>query len=319
MKTNNVLLSISLLAVLAIFSTSVLAGEDNSKAGTRVFNFLKIPVGARAVAMGGAFTGVADDESSLYYNPAGVATLEGRRFMAGYLNNIFDMQSGFLAYMHPFGSDKKVSVYISYLNYGDFVRTDADGTEEGTFSGSDILFAGGYAMNLNDAVSIGGTVKFIYEKIDTYSSTGFAVDLGARFSRDRGRTTFGFMIQNLGKQSSSFVEGGETEPLPLYLRGGASTYLKGLPLLMAADIIIPTDNDILFSFGGEFLDLKPLYLRLGWTNFGSNFKTGASNDYLAGFSGGFGVEYRQVQISYTISPQAELGTSHRITFTGGIN
>jgi len=230
-KASNILLSISLLAVLMIFSGSVLAGEDNSKVGTRVFNFLKIPVGARAVAMGGAFTGVADDESSLYYNPAGVATLEGRRFIAGYHNNIFDMQSGFLGYIHPLGSDRKVSLYVNYLNYGDFVRTNRNGEELGTFSGSDVLFAGGYAMNLNEAFSIGGTVKFVYEKIDSYSSSGFAVDLGARYSRVNGRTTFGFMIQNLGKQSSSFVEDGETDPLPLYFRGGASTYLKGLPML----------------------------------------------------------------------------------------
>jgi hypothetical protein len=318
MKSRNSLsIMLGLLAVVLFVSVSAVADENNSNAGTRVFNFLKIPVGARPMAMAGTFTGIADDETSLYYNPAGIALLEGKRFLAGYHNNIFDMQSGVLGYMHPLGEGRKVAVYINYLNYGEFIRTNSDGFEEGTFSGSDILFAGSYAMAINDQFSVGGTVKFIYEKVDTYSSTGFAVDLGGKLSVNEGRTNFGLMIQNLGAQLSTFVDGGDKDPLPLYFRAGASTYPRGLPLLVALDLIVPTDNSLYFALGGELLNLRPLYLRAGWTNFGSNFKTGASGDDLAGFSVGFGIEHRNMQISYTISPQAELGTSHRVTFTGG--
>src|SRR5712691_2985046 len=37
--------------------------------------FLKIPVGARAVGMGGAFVSVADDATSPFWNPAGMVYL----------------------------------------------------------------------------------------------------------------------------------------------------------------------------------------------------------------------------------------------------
>src|ERR1051325_2517743 len=37
--------------------------------------FLKIPVGARAVGMGGAFAAVADDATSPFWNPAGMVYL----------------------------------------------------------------------------------------------------------------------------------------------------------------------------------------------------------------------------------------------------
>lgn len=319
MKSYKIIVIQCLSFILLVSSSSVLADEDNSKVGTRVFSFLKIPIGARPMAMGGAFTGVADDEASLYYNPAGVASLDGKRFIAGYHNYIFDMQSGFLGYIHPISNDKKVSIYINYLNYGDFIRTSSDGTEDGTFSGSDMLFGAGYAINVNSELSLGGVVKFIYEKIDNYSSTGFAVDLGAKYTRGDSQTSFGLMVQNLGKQLGAFSADGEKYPLPVCFRGGFSSSLKGLPILFAADVILPTDNDIYFSIGGEFLNLKPLYLRLGWTNFGSNYKTGSSKDDLAGFSAGFGIEYHRMQISYTVSPEAELGTSHRITFTGALN
>jgi hypothetical protein len=307
-----------LCIIIFLLSNSVFANENNSKVGTRAFDFLKIQIGARPMAMGGAFTGVADDETSLYYNPAGIVSLEGKRFIAGYHNNIFDMQSGLIGYIHPLSEEKKVALYINYLNYGEFIRTDDRGIKDGTFGGSDILFAAGYAMTISPDLQVGGTIKFIYEKIDAFSATGAALDLGGKYSFDYGRTTVGLMIQNLGGQLGSFVENGEKNPLPLCLKIGTSRRLRGLPVLAAADVIFPTDNDPYFAIGTEWMNMKPLYLRVGWSSFGSNYKTGAGNDDLAGFSFGFGVEYRNMQISYTISPEADLGTSHRITFTGGI-
>ncbi len=295
----------------------IFANENNSNVGTRSFNFLKIQIGARPMAMAGAFTGVADDETSLYYNPAGIASLEGKRFIAGYHNNIFDMQSGFLGYIHPIGDEKKIALYVSYLNYGEFIRTTDKGERDGTFGGSDMLFAASYAMTATSNLRIGGTVKFIYEKLDSYSATGFAVDLGGKYSFDYGRTNVGLMIQNLGSQLGSFVDSGETNPLPLCIKLGGSQRLKGLPVLIAADVVFPSDNDPYFALGTEWLNMRPLFLRLGWSSFGANYKTGAGNDDFAGFSFGFGLEYKKAQISYTISPEADLGTSHRITITGG--
>jgi hypothetical protein len=309
--------SFILTGILLIIAAVASAGVNNSGVGTSSFNFLKIEVAARPTAMGGAFTGVADDEGSLFYNPAGTSGLAGRRFILGYHNTIFDMQSGFLGYMHPLDSSKEVFGFVNYLNYGDFIKTDDEGVELGTFSGSDILFALGYATAINEYLRVGGTAKLIYEKISDFSATGVAVDLSAKWTVKNGRTSFGLMIQNLGKQLSSFIEDGEKDALPLNFRGGFSSRLRGLPLLVAGDVILPTDNDIYFSLGAEYLNLKPLYLRIGWTSFGSNYKTGTSKDDLSGFSGGFGIEYKRMQISYAISPQAELGTTHRITLTGG--
>ena len=42
-------------------------------------------LGARATAMGGAFTAVADDFSAAYYNPAGLAQIEGYSISIEYL------------------------------------------------------------------------------------------------------------------------------------------------------------------------------------------------------------------------------------------
>jgi hypothetical protein len=306
-----------LVFTLTIASDLAFAGLDNSRVGTRVFNFLKIETAARPIAMGGAFTGVADDASALFYNPAGVASLGGRNIIAGYHDNIFDMQSGFLGYIHPVGIDRKFSIYVSYLNYGDFIGTDDYGTETGTFSGSDMLFAAGYSMAAKKNLHFGAVGKFIYEKIDKYSSTGLAVDLAAKIFLNNKLTSLGLTVQNLGGQLSGYQDNSEKEPLPMTFRAGISSRLRGLPMLVAADFVAPTDNDIYFCLGAEFLDLKPLFLRAGWSSFGSNYKTDSDKDDFAGFTAGFGLTQGRLHIAYAISPQAELGTGHRVTLTGG--
>jgi len=48
------------------------------RAGTSSATFLRIGVGARAVAMGETFVAVANDPSAIYWNPAGLASLQRR-------------------------------------------------------------------------------------------------------------------------------------------------------------------------------------------------------------------------------------------------
>ena len=318
MKYRNILLWLAVLG-LGIGLRNVRADENNSRVGTSVFNFLKIDMGARPQALAGAYTAAADDESAMYYNPAGVIKLEGRHFIAGYHNYVFDMQSGFLGYMHPLKNGQYLFSYINYLNYGEFIRADDAGVSDGTFSGGDMLFAVGYSRRINDNISVGIAGKLIYEKIDAFSASAVAFDLGVRHESTRGRTVFGAAIQNLGFQLQSFIDGGVKDPLPLRFRVGASHRPKGLPVMIAVDGILPRDNDPYAAIGVEYLEIKPLFLRVGWSSFGSNYKTDSSKDDLAGFSVGFGVDYKKLNFSYALSPQSELGTSHRLTISGGFD
>jgi hypothetical protein len=65
-KNNNFCLKI----IITLFLTSQVLGGDYTA------DFLNIGVGARAVGMGSAFCSVANDISSFYWNPAGLAFLE---------------------------------------------------------------------------------------------------------------------------------------------------------------------------------------------------------------------------------------------------
>lgn len=315
-------ITVTSVIILLLGFAGLNAAGINSNAGTSAYPFLKVDVGARPVGMGGAFTGLANDEAALYYNPAGVALLEGNRYMFEYHNYFVDMQSGFLAMTHQLSETKTFGAYINYLNYGDMTETDNLGNVLGTFGGGDWLFGLTFAMRPQHQYQFGITGKLIYEKIHDFSSVGMAFDLGARYSSDRDRYSAGIMVQNLGMQFSTLGEG-DKEKLPLAFRAGGAARFRGIPIQFAADVIAPIDNDVDFAFGGEYYEFDPLFLRLGWNSFGSNYRAGGSDDSWSGLSVGIGFDIKDLgfvknaQISYSYSPAADLGEIHRITLTGG--
>ncbi|MFQ5499499.1 MAG: PorV/PorQ family protein [Candidatus Zixiibacteriota bacterium] len=306
----------ALTICLVMISAALSAKSINKNAGTSSFSFLKINIGARAVAMGGAFTGLADDESALYYNPAGITRFEDKRFILGYHNYFFDMQTGVVGYIRPMNEKSHMAVHLTYLNFGDFIETDRFGVRQGEFSGGDLMLAASYAYRHSYSLSFGGTAKFLYEKVQDFSATGLAVDLGGLYTYDRERYRLGLTIQNLGLQLSAL--GDEKEKLPLAVRAGGSARLRGLPMTLAADLILPVDNDPVIAFGAEYYNFRPFYARLGWNSFGSNFRTGVSDDSWAGMSVGAGFDLKRMHLSYAFSPGADLGEIHRITLTGGL-
>ena len=69
-------LSFGLAATAHAADVLRLFGEEN--AGTAGAQFLRVPVGARAVALGKAFTAMATDAASPYWNAAGIMRTPGR-------------------------------------------------------------------------------------------------------------------------------------------------------------------------------------------------------------------------------------------------
>jgi hypothetical protein len=302
------------LALIAVISLPATAFSINKNAGTTGFAFLKLGVGARAVAMGGAYTSVADDPSIIYYNPAGTIELEGKQFLAGYHNYVLDIQSGFLAHTRPMGEKLKLGLFIDYLNFGEFTRMDINGEPEGEFSGGDFLFGVNAAMRLTPALAAGASIKYIHEAADSRGADAFAADIGLYYKFGDSLTTAGLSFYNLGGVISGFTD--HKDKLPMGLRGGLSHSLRELPLVIAIDGVLPNDNDAYANIGAEFFKFEPLYLRLGYSLFGDNYKTGSGSDGWGGISAGFGLDIKKYHISYAFTPYLDLGSSHRVTIAG---
>jgi len=64
-----------------------------SSARANPFNYQTLPLGQRALGMGGAFTGLASDASAAYYNPAGLAWVNDSALSASLTVNAFDRRT----------------------------------------------------------------------------------------------------------------------------------------------------------------------------------------------------------------------------------
>jgi hypothetical protein len=305
------------LALGFVFFISTVSWGANSKVGTTAYSFLKIDPGARSTGMGGAFVGLSDDEAALFFNPAGLMQTQTKRFFTTYNNYITDIQSGFLGFVHPYSEKTTFGASLCYFNFGSLEKTDALGTNLGTFGAADLAFAVSMAKQINNRFSFGATGKFIYEKIDDYSSDAVALDLGLLYAAGDGRTRVGAVGQNIGVQLAGHTKS-HKDPLPTSIKIGISHQMRELPLTVAADAAKPLDNDIFFNVGGELTAMEPLYLRLGWSSFGDNYKTNSDKDNWAGFAAGFGVAWKAYRFDYAYSSYADLGGAHKISVSGGI-
>lgn len=312
------------------------AAAGDSDVGKTAYPFLKVGVSAKSQAMGGAFVALADDMSSLYYNPAGLTARiydlrrgeyyleEGtqalvkqrsarpNKFFATYINYLLDFQSGYLGYARYLAEDRALGFSAQYQNYGSFTALDDRGEPQGTFSAYDMAVGVTYAGRFLPELSFGVTGKVVFEKIEDYSSDALALDAGALYRFEGGRTSLGFAMRNIGTQLKGLTKS-HKDPLPLMVSGGISHTLKGLPLTVNADLTYPSDNDVFLSLGGQIEAFLPFAIRLGWTSAGNDYKTGAGNDGLAGFAGGFGYRYAEYEIDYSYSSYADLGQVHRIS------
>ena len=88
-------------------------------------SFEELPTGARQAGLGNAFTALADDVYSTYYNPAGLAQLHRSEFTAYYAKLYSGLTDGssigrnFLAYGHPTSTHGTFGFSYLSLNLAD--------------------------------------------------------------------------------------------------------------------------------------------------------------------------------------------------------
>lgn len=198
--------------------------EGFSFVGNAGGEFLTIPIGARGVAMGQAFTAVVDDISALWWNPAGLGFM---RSPAAFFTNVdmpLDVQFNYVGVGAPvFGGDGVIAGAFGLLSTDEMevtrVAIPTQGVPETngeTFTSWSSNTQASYAHNISDRFAAGASVKWAHENIAGVTSDAFQFDFGTNY-----HTTFAgrgirlaFVVQNLGTNFTS--EGGrlDTEARP---------------------------------------------------------------------------------------------------------
>src|SRR6266496_2968071 len=91
--------------------------QASNVGGTSGGEILSIPVGARALGMGEAYTAMADDVSSLYWNPAGIAILNQSEASFMYSQWLKDLTYHNASVAVPL-ENGGIGASLSYLSYG---------------------------------------------------------------------------------------------------------------------------------------------------------------------------------------------------------
>ncbi len=171
-----------------------------SKRGTTAAPFLNIGQGARALALGGAFVAIANDASAMYWNPAGIAEIQGITFLVDHTNWIADIGYEFIGATVSMGDLGTLGINMTVSDI-DAMRVTTIERQEGTgeiFNVTDLAVGLTYAIRLTDAFSIGFNPKFVYQQIWKMSANAFAVDLGVKYRTPFKGFTLGMSITNFG-------------------------------------------------------------------------------------------------------------------------
>ncbi len=297
------------IAILAAVAACLISPRAQAQASGSSVPLLELPASTRALALGNAFVAAGKDESSIFYNPAQLATVE--KLSAG-----LSVQQWFLgqtvaaaaAAVHAFHGTAAFGLQV--LDYGSSERAFDDGGGLGGPTGAEIS-AGDYVASLAYAVSIsrlriGATGKYVNQRlVDESGGTG-AVDFGAAL--DVKGVTLAASLQNVGGEISL---AGDRRSLPRLVRVGAAVPVHGVgPVDLLGTIELTHMDGETKPFGGVEVEYQApggitILGRVG----ALDRPTGADISPVA-FGGG--VRALHFALDYAYEGSAVFGAMHRV-------
>ncbi len=287
-------------AVLALFMAGTVRAAETA-------SFLGVGTGARGLAMGGAYTALADDANAIYWNPAGLAAAEKREVSISHAELSQGTRHDFIAYAHPTSQGTFAGAF-TYLSQSAIDGRNAAGLKTGSFQASDAAASLAFARK-TEFVDFGVSAKYLRSHIAATEAQSLAVDAGLR--RKVGAVLLGASIRNVGP---GLKYENERNDLPLRLAVGAAYQLTGGHSLAAEILNGPRGAGTDAGFGGEFQAAKDFHLRAGYTT-QSAIAGGSGFDAARGLTLGIGFRNERWGLDYAAVPMGELGSTHRFTLS----
>ncbi|MBI9030503.1 PorV/PorQ family protein [bacterium] len=177
----------------------LMCAEIFGKVGTAGLQFLKLGIDARATGMGEAYIAVSDDISSVYWNPAGLATkLEHQAFFS-HTEWPAEIKHEFAAVSFTDGI-QALGLSASVLHMDDMDETTEEffGPTGRTFTNSDIALGLTYSNAFTDKFAFGITGKYLRQNLSEFSIDSYAFDIGSLYNTQWKNFTIGMTLRNFG-------------------------------------------------------------------------------------------------------------------------
>ena len=206
-------------------------GSYGQIGGKSVYQFLNLVTSPRQAALGGKVITIFDEDvNQAHFNPATINAEMDNHLALNYGSYFGEVTYGTAAYAYTY--DRHLQTFhagVNYVNYGKFDGYDENGQKTSTFTGSEMAFSFGYALNIpNSDFYVGANAKLISSTLESYNSYGAAVDLGALFIDTRNDVNWALVIRNLGIQITPYDQ--VREKLPLEVLVGVSQLMQNVPI-----------------------------------------------------------------------------------------
>ena len=312
---------ISLILILLLIS-DVKAQGNFKKVAQSGMQYLKIGVDARMVGRGEAGISAVQGISAIFWNPAGLADLDGKEVYFSHNSWIADISMDAAAVGMSFNNIGTFAISAIWMNYGKLKATSVAGTvsgstqlgyvDEGTFTPSDLAIGLAYSKRISEQFSVGGQIRYLYENYGhnvVVTTTGqnedvnnivkaVTFDLGTLYYPGYKSLAFAMSIQNF---STDIKYEEESFGAPLTFKLGISMNMLDVfeenptsKLLLAIDAIHPRDYTERLNLGLEYNYLGIIQLRTGYR----------FNYDIGNLTSGIGVKYSLssgMQINFDLS------------------
>jgi hypothetical protein len=204
------------IVLLAAAAGAAFAGSDERK-GTSGAHELRIPVGPRGTALGGAVVSDVSGAEAIFWNPAGLGSLEGTEALFSHTTYFADQKLNFASIATKVGEFGVIGVNAKVLSIGDIIVTTEDAPEgtgdiiEPTFT----VLGLSVGRQFTDRVLAGLTVNYVNERIISTSASGVAFDFGVQYLTGWHGLKLGMVMKNFGTSMEFTGENFEINaPLP---------------------------------------------------------------------------------------------------------
>ena len=312
----------------------LLPNLGGQRVGISAFQFLKLGADARGVAMGEASVAVANDASSLYWNPAGMVQSDDNQVIASHTEYVADIRHEFLGIVYHVTGQDALGLSCVALHMEDMeVTTETQPFGTGRyFSFGDVAVGLSYARKMTDQFSFGATVRYVNETLDVLAMRAFMFDLGTFYWTGLGSLRFAVVISNFGgdvapegsvtQENGTVVSSFQSFSVPTVFKIGIAfepLHVENHRLTGSFQLNHPNDNSEHVRLGVEYAWNETVFARAGLKRTIRQTVLGDDQTTAESYSAGLGVRgdvgFSRVGADYSYSAFSRLGAVHRFSFT----
>lgn len=181
---------------LILFSNNISAQVSG---GGYSETYLLRDIGARSIAMSGAYTAISNEPTGIFYNPAGLGFFSDQPLINTSVSALgYGRTHSSLAWGQEVYDSFGFGLGINSLQSGEFTARNSEGLPIGTISNHQYAIAASGSYRL-ESTAVGVSLKYLSNNLrgtNTFAN-GYAIDIGTKFNV-LNLFSVGVVAQNLG-------------------------------------------------------------------------------------------------------------------------